>query len=286
MRQHRKPLGRHLLLVAVALACVCMPVAALAHPPPFYWMADLSVHSRAGVEVIPGNYDRAGETAILVPASVFAEFALTENVVLLGRLPLAYVDRVGIDDPDEGAFALGNVSLGALLAGGSGHPHEGRLMYGIGALVHLPTASDEDDEGAAAARTAAFLVPDAGRYRPDTTTVRVRADVRYETDSVFVQGEVGVDRLILEDVDDRTDLLLGAGLGLALDPYWALLGELTVLSNVLEDDDESEFLPVLDAGVRYHNPDLMFGLRVYWPFDESYRDASALGIGLDIALRF
>jgi hypothetical protein len=276
----------HLLLAAVVLGWVCMPGKALAHPPPFYWMADLSVHSRAGVEVIPGNYDRAGESAILVPASVFAEFVLTENVVLLGRLPLAYVDRVGIADPDEGAFALGNASLGVELAGGSGEPHEGRLMYGIGVLAHLPTASDEGDEGAAAARAASFLVPDRGRYLPNTTTVRVRADVRYETDSVFVQGEVGIDRQILEDVDDRTDLLLGGGLGLAFDPYWALLAEVTALSNVLEDDDESELLPVLDAGLRYHNPDLMFGLRVYWPFHESYRDASALGIGLDVALRF
>jgi hypothetical protein len=280
--QHRK----HLLLAGAVLGCVSMPGAALAHPPPFYWMADLSVHSRAGVDLIPGNYDRAGESAILVPASVFAEFALTENVVLLGRLPLAYVDRVGIADPDEGAFALGNASLGVQLAGGSGRPHEGRLMYGIGALVHAPTASDEGDEGAAAARAASFLVPDRGRYLPDTTTVRVRADVRYESDSVFVQGEIGIDRQILQDVDDRTDLLLGAGLGLAFNPYWALLAEITALSDVLDDDDDSDLLPVLDAGVRYHNPELMAGLRVYWPFHESYRDAGAIGLGLDVALRF
>ncbi|HWN68874.1 MAG TPA: hypothetical protein VNM90_14650 [Haliangium sp.] len=281
MYQHRT----HLLLAGVALACVSMPGAAVAHPPPFYWMPDLSVHSRVGVELIPGNYDRGGESAILVPASVFAEFALTENVVLLGRVPFAYVDRVGLLD-DEGAFALGNVGLGLQLAGSSGEPHQGRLLYGIGALVHAPTASDEGDQGAAAARVASFLVPDRGRYLTDATTVRVRAGLRYESEMVFLQGEVGVDHQIYQDVDDRDDLLLGVGLGLGLDDYWALLGELTALSNVLEDDAESELLPVLDVGLRYHNPDLMAGLRVYWPFHESYRDASAIGLGFDVALRF
>jgi hypothetical protein len=274
-----------LLLAGAVLACASLPGEALAHPPPFYWMADLSVHSRVGVELIPGNYDFAGESAILVPASVFAEFALTENVVLLGRLPFAYVDRVGLVD-EEGAFALGNLSLGLQLAGGSGRPHEGRLLYGIGALVHGFTASDEGDQGLAAARAASFLVPDRGRYLVDATTVRVRADVRYESEMVFVQGEVGVDHQIYQDVDDRTDLLFGAGLGLGFDPYWALLAELTALSDVLEDDGDSDLLPVLDVGLRYHNPDLMAGLRVYWPFDEVYRDASAIGLGFDIALRF
>jgi hypothetical protein len=276
---------KHLLLAGAVLACVSLPRAALAHPPPFYWMADLSVHSRVGGELIPGNYDRAGDTAILIPASAFAEFALGEHVVLLGRVPFAYVDRVGLAD-EEGAWALGNVGLGVQLAAGSGRPHEGRLLYGIGALVHAPTASDEGDQGAAAARAASFLVPDRGRYLPDATSVRVRAGVRYESEMVFVQGEVAIDRQIYQDVDDRTDLLLGAGLGLAFDPYWALLAELTALSNVLEDDGDSDLLPVLDAGLRYHNPDLMAGLRVYWPFHESYRDASAIGLGLDIALRF
>jgi hypothetical protein len=81
-------------------------------------------------------------------------------------------------------------------------------------------------------------------------------------------------------------VLLSAGLGLAFNPYWALLAEITALSDVLDDDDDSDLLPVLDAGVRYHNPELMAGLRVYWPFHESYRDAGAIGLGLDVALRF
>jgi hypothetical protein len=277
---------KHLLLAGVVLAGASMPRAALAHPPPFYWMPDLSVHSRAGVEMVAGNYDRAGDSAFLIPTSVFAELALSENVVLLGRLPFTYVDRVGIANPDDGAFALGNVSLGAQLAGASGEPHHSLLLYGIGVLLYAPTASDEDEPGLAALHSAGFLLPDRGRYLPGTTTVRVRADLRYEGEVVFVQGEVGVDHQLIEDVDDRTDLLLGAGLGLALSPYWAVLGELTVLSNVFEDDGDTDFVPVLDAGVRYHDPGVMAGLRVYWPFHEAYRDAGAIGLGLDVAWRF
>jgi hypothetical protein len=277
---------KHLLLLGIGFALASMPRAALAHPPPFYWMGDLSVHSRAGVEILPGNYDRAGDSAFLIPMSVFAEFALSENVVLLGRLPFTYVDRVGIDDPDDGAFALGNVSLGAQLAGASGEPHYSLLLYGIGLVLHAPTASDEDEPGLAAAHSAGFLLPDRGRYLPDATTVRLRGDVRYEGEMVFVQGEVGVDHQLVEDAGDRTDLLLGAGLGLALSPYWAVLAELTVLSDVFEDDGDSDFVPVLDAGVRYHDPDVMAGLRVFWPFHEAYRDAGAIGLGLDVAWRF
>lgn len=280
---HRK--STHPLVPGVVLACVLVAGTAEAHPPPFYWMPDLSAHSQLGIDLIPGNYDRAGDSALLVPASVFAELALTEHLVLLGRVPFAYVDRVGIDDPDEDAFALGNVGLGVLLAGTSRRDWDAWLRYGLGVLVHLPTASDDGDAGAAAARAATFLVPDRGRFLPGITNVRVRGDLRYETGSLFLQGEVGIDHQFREDTGDRTDLLLGAGLGLMFSPYWAMLAEVTAVSNVFEDED-SELLPVLDAGLRYHDPSIMAGLRVYWPFDDSYRDASAIGLGIDIGFRF
>lgn len=277
---------RTLLLVpGIVLAGVLMAGTAQAHPPPFYWMPDLSAHSQVGVDLIPGNFDRAGDSALLVPASVFAELAVTEHVVLLARVPFAYVDRVGLDDPDEGAFALGNVGVGLLLAGSSRRDWDAWLRYGLGVLVHLPTASDEGDQGAAAGRAATFLVPERGRFLPGITNLRARGDVRYETGRLFMQGEVGVDHQLRDDSDDRTDLLLAAGLGVTLSPYWAVLAELTAVSNILEDED-SELLPVLDAGLRYHDPSLMTGLRVYWPFHEGYRDASAIGVGIDLGLRF
>jgi hypothetical protein len=274
-----------LLVPGVVLAGLLMAGTAQAHPPPFYWMPDLSAHSQVGVDLIPGNFDRDGDSALLVPASVFAELAVTDYLVLLARVPFAYVDRVGIVDPDEGAFALGNVGLGLLLADSSRRDWDAWLRYGIGVLVHLPTASDEGDQGAAAARAATFLVPDRGRFQPGITNLRARGDVRYETGRVFMQGEVGIDHQLRDDSDDRTDLLLAAGLGVTLSPYWAVLAELTAVSNILEDED-SELLPVLDAGLRYHDPSLMTGLRVYWPFHESYRDASAIGVGIDLGIRF
>jgi hypothetical protein len=276
----------HLLIASTVLSCVLMAGAAHAHPPPFYWMPDLSAHSRVGVEVIPGNLDGAGDTAFLVPASVFAELAVNDLLVILARVPFAYVDRVGVADPDQGAFALGNASLGLELSGASELGRDSLLLFGLGALVHLPTASDEGDERLAAARAAAFLVPDRGRYLPDITTVRVRADLRVEAGMVFVQGEVGLDHQIREDIDDRTDVLFGAGLGLSFSDYVALLGELTALSDILDDDGDSELLPTLDVGLRYHDPGVMAGVRVYWPFHDSYRADRAIGLGVDLALRF
>jgi hypothetical protein len=105
--------GKQLLLGGVVLACALVPRAALAHPPPFYWMADVSVQSRAGVEIIPSDWrpflrvggdNRVG--GLLIPASAFAEFALGGHLALLGRVPLAYVNDVGGVEPEEGAWTL------------------------------------------------------------------------------------------------------------------------------------------------------------------------------------
>lgn len=277
--------GKHILAAAVAVAGTMVTGAAAAHPPPFYWMPDLSGHSRAGIEIMPGNLDFAGDSAFVISSSLFAELAVGRHLSLLGRLPFTYVDRAGAGDGDA-AWALGNLGLGLQIATTSYLYGDSRTHYGIGLLVNAPTASDEGDGLAAAVRTAAFLVPDAGRYLPDATTVRLRGDVRYETGMLFLQGELALDHQLRDEVDDRTDLLLGGGVGIAFSHYFAVLAELTAVSDVLDSDGDASLVPVLDAGLRYHNPDMMAGLRLYWPFDEAYRAAGAIGIGVDVAARF
>ena len=272
-------------IAVAALAGVMLGGSAEAHPPPFYWMPDLSGHSRAGVELIPGNLDDAGSSAFLVDGSVFAELAVSRHLSLVGRVPFAYVDRAGAGG-DEAAWALGNLGLGLQIAGASARSGHARTLYGVGVLAYVPTASDEGEGRVAATRAGAFLVPDAGRYRPDVTTVRLRGDLRYEAEVVFLQGELALDHQLRDQADDRTDLLAGVGLGVAFNPYLAMLAELTAVSDVLESDGDASLVPVLDVGLRYHDPRMMAGLRVFWPMDDAYRAADAIGIGVDLAARF
>lgn len=259
--------------------------AATAHPPPFYRMPDLSMDSQAGLEVVVGRSDLVLGSATLAEASAFFHLALGPHITILGRVPFSYVDYEPLDllDVSISSWALGNASIGVQLGTVSRLGRGQRIRYGLGILGYVPTASDEGEEGAAAQITGAFDVPDPGRFLVNTTTLRARGDLRYETGAVFLQGELALDHHI-QDAEDRTHLLGGVGVGFMLSHYVALLGELTLRSEILEDGDD--LIPVLDAGLRYHNPSMMLGLRVYWPFDEAYRDADVIGLGLDLAVRF
>lgn len=253
-----------------------------AHPPPFYRMPDLSAHSRIGIEAVPTIGDVAGDRALVVDTGLFAEISLAHWLVLAGRVPLAYVDSdPGGAGPQVSSFALGNVGLGLRLAGSSQPRRHRRWRYGLSTWVHAPTASDSGEAGAAAAISGAFTVPDHDRYI-DATTLRVDLDGRYETHHVFLQGEIGLAHRRLAG-DDDTDGRLGLGAGVALDPYFAVLAELTLHADELDRD---AITPVLDAGLRYHNPAFMTGLRVYWPLGEAQRDAGIIGLGIDVAVRF
>lgn len=267
--------------------------SAEAHPPPFYWMGDISGDSRVGVSLLAGTTEQVTDDAIVIGGDVFAEIQVSDTIAILGRVPFTYADYelFLVDEVltiEESAAALGNISLGAQFSsiGQLGEYMSTRL--GGGFLVALPTANSENEAGLASAITAAFFLPDPGRYLPNTTSIRLRGDVRAESDLVFFQGELALDVHMVEDGDDPKELVLGAGLGFMLSPYFALLTELTTRADVLDDNDDrgESFLHVLDAGFRYHDGNVMAGFRVYLPLDESLRSAEVLGFGADIAARF
>jgi hypothetical protein len=268
------------LVVAVVLSGE--PAQVSAHPPPFWWMADMSATSRAGIELTAGQAEDGIVDQQVLSASLFAQFAINSTLSVHGRFPLTWVrfDLPVFDSESEAA--IGNLSLG--LQGTSRRPsgRSARTLLGAGVVLYLPTASNDTIADFEAARaTAAFAVPDPARWRPNTTAVRLRGDTRFESDALFFQAEAAVDVFIADNDDDAADLTIGFGPGVAVSPNLAVLAEFSVASVF---DDPVFF--TADLGLRYHSRTTMFGFRLYLPISDELRDRDVLGFGLDFAGRF
>jgi hypothetical protein len=272
---------KRLALASLVLAgALAGPRPALAHPPPFWWMADMSGTSTAGVEMTLGNPSLAPLTdTTAVGGSVFVNFALNPSVALRGRLPLTFVffeDALGGEDSEA---AIGNLSIG-FQAQQHHRTGAGALTsLGGGFDVYVPTASDSAIAASAAAATLQLTLPDASRWLIDVITARFRGDARVEADWFFLQGEFIVDAQF-RDGDDDIDLQLGVGPGFVANSHLAFLLELALTK--LTDEE----LYTLDLGLRYHDPTMMAGVRFYLPLSDPLRDQDVIGVGLDIGARF
>ncbi len=279
--------------VGIATVCLCAIWMALgerahAHPPPFFWMSDLSNDRLVGAELAIGNSELVVDGFPILAANVAADIAVTDQISVLARVPFVYAwfTPPGQPDEDVSAFGLGNVGLGLKFADSSTGPVS-VLRYGVEGYVHAPTASDNGDAALAVLAASSVTLPDRGRYAIDSTVLRLRGSGRYEGQSVFLQGELGLDHYFIDDFDNVTDLLASAGLGLEFNPYVAVLAELVVVTELAGyDDDERRFLPSADLGIRYHNPDWIFGARLHLPFAEEYRDGKVIAGMFDLSRRF
>lgn len=264
--------------IAALSTLAALPSPAAAHPPPFWWMADMSGTSRAGFEMSIGNSFAGLSDATPIAGSLFGEFAINPWVALRARLPLTLVffDPEIAGENSEGA--IGNVSLGIQGQASRGNGHT-RTMFGGGFELYLPTASNEGVAPAAVDATALLYVPDLSRWLIDVTTARFRGDGRFELGTVFFQGELALDAHFA-DGDDDFDVVFGFGPGVMASSHLAFLLELTVAE--ITDDE----LVTMDVGLRYHDPLLMAGLRFYLPLSDPLRDADVFGVGFDIGARF
>ena len=248
-------------------------------------MTDLSSDRRVGAEVTLGNSELIVDAMPIVAGSVFGEIAINRRFSLVLRVPFAHVRYSNFADPDTeiAATVLGNAGAGIKFLGASAPRRGTQMHYGLDAYVHAPTASDGVEDAFALATAGALTLPDSGRYAVDATTLRVRGSVRYEGKTAFFQGDLGVDHRLL-DGDDYTALVIGLGAGIVLSPYFAVLTEVILQTDVFEDD--RDLLPTLDIGMRYHSPTQMAGLRLHLPFADEYRDANAIGLAVEIGVRF
>jgi hypothetical protein len=278
----------------------------VAEPRPFY-MNDLSASSTAGAEVMWGHMDAQlvfiGDRdidAFMVHA--VGDFAVTPEVKLSLRFPFTYVscDCFGnnLFDLDDDQFALGNLTVGGR------YVHRvGDVAIGAGASYSGLTASDDTaDEGRAAILTGLWaLFRDAGWYLPNTHTLRFTGDARVALGRAYLQGQLAVHELIVEDDDDFTTgenytlMRLVAGGGFKVTEAAALQAELVTTSLILDDDDDDnllfdddEWFHVLDLGARYETAGASFGVRLSIPLDYGGSDFidDPIGIGVDALARF
>lgn len=266
-------------------------------------MPDTSERTHAGVDVFFGTID-ADEGGALFTARAkvvtfepYLDFALTPQLTLWGRLPIAYASAettILAVEQQESDTLLGNAALGARFMTQASYD----LRAGGGVSVHLPTADADDADGNFVDPPLAVSIVrffQLERYAVDTTTLGGHGDLRFDAGRGFLQGQVAYMHLLAEDEDaEDADLLrFGVAAGFWVTSTVATMAELTTLSTILDDDvqfdasdEDEDFFHSLDVGLRFAQPQGSLSLRFHLPLDDVFRDSDLLGGGADLALYF
>lgn len=297
------------LIVCLTLAGALAAAPARANDAPGLYeaaplvMPDTSERTRAGVDVFFGSGD-ADQGGLLLSASAtvlsfepYVDLALTDQLKLWGRVPIAYTSAettVLAVEQEESDTLLGNVGLGARFMTQASYD----MRAGAGVLVHLPTASADDADGDFVdppLATSLVRLFQLERYAVETTTLGGHFDVRFDVGRAFLQGQVAYLHLMAEDEDiEDADLLrLGLAAGVWISPVISAEAELTTLSTILDDevqidasDEDEDFFHALDLGLRFAEPRWSLAVRFHLPLDDVFRDADLLGGGADLSLYF
>lgn len=249
------------------------------HRDPFQ-MPEVYGHHKLGLDFMFGQISAAPfvDEINLMALELFGAYRVSRRLYLHARLPLGYASA-----EDYSGTALGNLTLGLEHRLSTSFSRGQLTAWSLGGSVSLPTASDSGDAGLASVLHGAFRLPYPGRYYPDTTALRVHGQFRLDTRSVFLQGQAGLNMLIIDGADDWMLLRFGLALGVSLGRSAVLIAELTTMSDILDDSDGDNFWHSLDLGVRFRaGTHTRVGIRVYLPLDAAYRDQDIWGIGLDI----
>ncbi|MBT8491549.1 MAG: hypothetical protein KJO07_00705 [Deltaproteobacteria bacterium] len=263
-------------LAPYLIAAAVTASASIAHAGPPFWMNDLRVDNRVGVEMSLGNPPGPVGDSLTINSDVFGKFAVGNNLLLGFRVPLAISFFDDAIDGDDSGAALGNIGLNVtgvtLLSRG-----RTAMRAGLGGTLYLNTVSDGIDSGAVASSAALLAIPDQGRWA-NATTFRGRGDFIVQSDAFFLQTELNLD-LLFRDGDDDVDLAIGFGPGVDVSSNLALQLEISV-ANITDNS-----LIVLDLGMRYQTRGFVFGGRVYLPTEELGGE-DVVGLGLDFSGRF
>jgi hypothetical protein len=278
-----------------ALTGLPAAVAGAAEPIPLA-MADLSDGSYVGVRLNYRSLEFFGADLDVSTFEVFAEARAGSRVKLFAVVPVAHLSAKNASGDEKSHTALGNVT------GGVRFLHRmSSVRQGLSLSLSLPTAEDEDSNAAAPGFAAmANFVHDIGKYMPGATTFRAAGSVRHDVDQAFLQMEVGLDHLRIDDKSGDRDgksaedgtattgrFTLGAGLKVG--------GGLSVLSDLVTmnyldlpgtDDDEGNYYHSLETGVRYDTDELGILARVSFPLDEDVRDDLSPALTIEALGRF
>lgn len=253
------------------------------HTAPFE-MPVIAPGNSIGGELMLGTMEPSvtADNATEIAFELFGTVELTDRLSLRGRLPLAYTSA------DNGHSSLGNITAGIDYLLSTDRGGRNTTAWSIGGSLSLPTAADSTSGGP---YTASFLhylyrVPYPGRYAPDTTTIRLYGQFRLDARKVFLQLQGGLNHWIVDRADDLMLLRFGTALGVAAGRSTTLIGELTFLSDFL-DDTGDDWWTNLDLGARFRvGNDLHLGVRLFVPLDRTSRDLDILGVAVDLRGQF
>ena len=264
----------YMVAAGLALVATAFTDARADRTAPFV-MSDMRGGNRAGVDVVFGSIDYGITDVTVIGLEGLLDFELTPRLGLHAGLPLVHARDGGTNYDGS---SLGNLTVGLSYLLSTEHRGDSRRLVGISGSVSLPTASDSGDSGFAAVLHSVFRLPDPGRFLPNTTTVRLHGDYRYESGKAFLQAQRGVHQLIIDGPDDATLLRIALGAGARLSNTATALFTLTTMSDILDDSDGEDFWHELDVGVRFKVTRGAVGARLFLGLDDS-RDY--FGVGID-----
>ncbi len=248
------------------------PAAAQLTP---FVMGDLPNQTWLGGEVGVGTADFA-DLSMIHLTGLF-EWALNPTTEIYGRVPMARVENDFFD-----GSTLGNITVGGRMIWPSPGSNN---TWSAHAAVSLPTASDSGDSGAAAGVMAAFELPhDGGWWAPETSTLRVGGNFGLQQQSFFLQAELGLHFLFVDNSDDALLLKYAFAAGVGVGTALAIVGEISGYSDALDDDTfgNDDTRTSIDLGVRWRGQSILVGGRLYLPLDEVYRDDDVIGLMVDV----
>ena len=200
-----------------------------------------------------------------------ADIRVANQFKIFGRFPLVFTS-----EPDTG-FGIGNFTIGGRYIIPISRGRGTVMRFAPQGSVSIGTASDSDEGGIAASTVAYLWAPhDPGWYAPNVNTLCFGGDFSLDTQSFFFHAGLGL-HYYMFDGDDETALRLGLAAGFKVSPLFAIVGELSYLS----DFDAN----AADLGVRWRAGRIILGARVYIPFDDR-RDNDVIGIGFDLHSQF
>jgi hypothetical protein len=238
-------------------------------------MPGTRIERSVGLELMVGTMSSTPSDLTLIGLELDVEYPLSERLGFRALLPLAH-ER---SDASSGT-SLGNLTVG--LDHPISSPADGRVGWSIGGDLSVPTASDEGNSAIAAIDHSILRIPYPGRYAPDTSALRFYGNARIERETVFAQVQLAGHYLLVEDADDLTLIKLALGGGAMVNDRTAVLGELTTVSDIVDDSEGENFIHLLELGLRHRADRFAIGGRIHLPLDDTFRSRQIIGFAVEV----
>jgi hypothetical protein len=194
---------------------------------------------------------------------------VTPRIAVSGHMPFAAIWREHDEDRTRG-----NASLGARFEhepeAGAGCP---RLLFSLALRYSFPTSPSSGVDAAAFPAHSLTFPYDAGRYHPETSTIRLDATQRYETSQEFFQLGVATEVVTVDEglvigsmVGRSAFMHASLAAGIYAVPRTVALVEATLTAPLVGDAITDDYVDVVvDVGARVDLSPVLVTVRVGVP---------------------